>query len=62
MLTPMKTFHDLANAFIEKDISAMFPEVWDLARIALCVICIFRTLFQCTKAQDLSKKYHGTID
>ena len=33
----VKTFHDLADAVVEKDISTMFPGVWDLVRIALCI-------------------------
>ena len=36
-LTHVKTFHDLANAIVEKDISTMFPGMWDLVRIALCI-------------------------
>ena len=36
-LSHVRTFHDLANAIVEKDISTMFPGVWDLVKIALCI-------------------------
>ena len=36
-LNQMQTFLELANAMIEKDISAMFSGVWDLVKIALCI-------------------------
>ena len=33
----IKTFHDLANEFMKRDLVEMFPGVWDLLRIALCI-------------------------
>ena len=36
-LNQMQTFLELANTMIKKDISAMFPGVWDLVKIALCI-------------------------
>ena len=36
-LMSVKTFHDLASVMVDTDISNMFPEVWDLVMIALCI-------------------------
>ena len=38
ILSHVKTFYDLANAIVEKDISTMFSGVWDLVTIALCIL------------------------
>ena len=37
ILFSIKTFHDLANEFIKRDLVEMFPGVWDLLQIALCI-------------------------